>query len=74
MGPLHGIIFGVLLQYFTLHQTSLGIHQQEEGGGSGVGGPTANIRGLCKGDGIQGREEVAQEVVTIDGCGKTSKD
>ena len=39
-------------------QTSLGLNQQEAGNGSGVGGPTANIRGMCKGYGILGRGEV----------------
>ena len=49
-------------------QTPLIIRQQEAGNGSGVGDPTENIRGLCKGDGIQGMGEVAQAVVATDGC------
>ena len=55
------------------NQTSLGIHQQESGDGRGVSGPTANIRGLCKGDGINRRGEVVQAVAEIDGCGTTSE-
>ena len=35
-----------------------------------MGGPTANIRGLCKGDRIQGRGEVAQAVMEEGGCGE----
>ena len=55
-------------------QTSLGLNQQEAGDGSGVGGPTANIRGLYKGDGIQRRVEVVQEVVASDGCVTEAED
>ena len=56
------------------YQNSSEIHQQEAGGGSGVGGPTANIRGLCKGYRIRGREEFSQTVVETDGCRKTAED
>ena len=37
------------------NQASLVIYQQDSGDGSRVGGPKANIQGMCKGDGIQGR-------------------
>ena len=46
------------------NQTSDGIYQQESSDGSGVGGPLANIRGLCKGVYIRGRGGVAGAVVT----------
>ena len=54
-------------------KTSLGINQQESGNGSGLGGPTSNIRGLCEGDGIRGRGGVAQAVVETSGCGTTAE-
>ena len=41
------------------NQTSEGIYQQEASNGSGVGGPLANIRGICKGDRIRKMREVA---------------
>ena len=55
------------------YQISLGIHQQESGGVSGLGGHTANIRGMWKGDGKRGRGEVAREMVATGGCGTTSE-
>ena len=57
-----------------MDKKSSGIHQQEVGEGSGVGGPLANILGMCKGYRIRGREEVTQAVVAVDGCRTTSED
>ena len=54
-------------------QTSLVLHQQEAGDDRRVGGPTANIQGFCKVDGIRGRGEVAQTVAS-DGCGTAVED
>ena len=39
-----------------------------------MGGPTANIRGLCNGYRIRGRMEFAQEVVATYGCRTTAED
>ena len=47
------------------YQTYLGINPQETGGGSGVGEPTANIRGICERDGMREKGEVAREVMAI---------
>ena len=55
------------------NQTSLGINKQETGDGSGVGGPTANIKGLCKEYGIRGRGEVYQDVVLTGGFRTTDE-
>ena len=37
-----------------------------------MGGPLANIWGLCKGDRIRGRGEVARAVVALGICGATT--
>ena len=34
----------------------------------------ATIRGLCEGDGIRGRGEIAQSVVASDSCGTEAED
>ena len=39
-----------------------------------MGGHRINIRGLYKGDGIQGRGQVTKSVVKIYGCGMTAED
>ena len=57
-----------------MDQTSLGLNQQEAGDGSRVGGPTANIRGMCEGDRVRGRGDVAQAVVASDGCVTAAED
>ena len=43
-----------------------GIHQEEVGDGSGVGGPATKIRGLCEIYSVQGRGEGSRAVVASD--------
>ena len=38
-----------------------------------MGGPTAYLRGMYQGDGIQERGEVARAMVEIGGCGTALK-
>ena len=55
-------------------KTSLGIHREEAGDVSGVGGPTANIRVLCKRNGVRRRGEVEQVVVALYRRGTVAED